>query len=94
MRLTWSPQARADLAAFHGYYSDSAPDLAAKATGLAVAAARLLAKHPNLGPVIEDSDYRKWRVPTTNHILIYRVDAEGLRIGRFVHSAQNWQKFL
>ena len=94
MKLVWSAPAKADLAAIHDHYRDSAPEHAFTIVALSVRAARLLAERPKLGPVVEDSDYRKWRVPKTKHILIYRIDGDSLRISRVGHSAQDWRALL
>ncbi len=94
MKLIWSAPAKADLAAIHDHYRDSAPEHAFMIVALSVRAARMLAERPKLGPVVEDSDYRKWRIAKTNHILIYRILGETLRISRVVHSAQDWRTML
>jgi plasmid stabilization system protein ParE len=90
VKLIWSAPAKADLAAIHDHYRDSAPEHAFTVIALSVRAARLLAERPKLGPVVQDSDYRKWRIAKTKHILIYRIDSDTLRISRVVHSAQDW----
>ena len=94
MKLLWSAPAKADLAAIHDHYRDSAPEHAFTIVALTVRAARLLAERPKLGPVVEDSEYRKWRIAKTKHILIYRIDGQTLRISRVVHSAQDWRALL
>ena len=94
MRLIWSAPAKADLAAIHIHYRDIAPEYAFTVVALTVRAARLLAEQPKLGPAIDDSDYRKWRVAKTNHILIYRLEGQNMRISRVVHAAQDWRNAL
>lgn len=94
MRIVWSPQAQSDLAGIHEFHTEAGSDFAFRAAELAVAAARLLAERPKLGPMVENSDYRKWRVPRTPYLIIYRADGERLRIARVFHAAQDWQDLL
>ena len=94
VRIIWSAPAKADLAALHEFYRDSAPDHALMVTALAVRAARLLAERPKLGPIVADTDHRKWTIKKTHHILIYRVESERLHISRVAHASQDWHKLL
>jgi plasmid stabilization system protein ParE len=94
VRIVWSPEAQSDLAAIYEYHAEAGSDFAFKAAELAVSAARLLAERPRLGPMVENTDYRKWRVPTTPYLLIYRSEGERLRIARVFHVAQDWQDLL
>jgi toxin ParE1/3/4 len=94
VRIVWSREAKSDLAALHRYYAQLGSDFAFRTAELAVGAARLLAERPQLGPVIANTLYRKWRVPHTPYLLVYRPDGDQLRIARVVHFAQNWQNML
>jgi toxin ParE1/3/4 len=94
VKLIWSAPAKADLAAIHDHYRVSAPEHAFTIVALTVRAARLLAERPKLGPVVEDSDFRKWPIAKTKHILLYRIDVETLRISRVAHGARDWRALL
>ena len=94
VKIVWSAPAKADLASIHEYYRDSAPDHAFRVAALAVRAARLLAERPKLGPVVADTDHRKWTIPKTRHMLIYRIAGQKLHISRVVHASQDRQKLL
>jgi toxin ParE1/3/4 len=94
VRIIWSSPAQADLAAIHEHYSETAPEHAFAVAVLAVRAGRLLADQPKLGPVIGDTGHRKWRLAKTDHILIYRIEGDRLRIARVVHAAQDWRNLF
>jgi toxin ParE1/3/4 len=94
VKVAWSPEAKSDLAAIHHYYAGIDPDFALTAAERAVRAARLLAERPSLGPAVENTLYRKWRVPRTPYILVYRIARDRLRIARVFHVAQDWYDLL
>jgi plasmid stabilization system protein ParE len=94
VRIIWSGPAKADLAAIHEYYRDSAPDHAFTVAALAVRAGRLLAERPKLGHAVADTDHREWRIGKTHYFLIYRVEGQRLHISRVVHASQDWHKLL
>jgi toxin ParE1/3/4 len=94
VRVVWSPQSQDDLATLIAYYRDLGSDFGFKTAEMAVGATHLLARQPKLGPVIEDTIFRKWRIARTNHILVYRLDGERLRVVRVVHGSQDWRRFL
>ena len=74
------------------YYQAFSSDFAKRVLAEAIAAGRMLLRHPQAGPVIDDSGMRKWRVPRTPYILFYRSTETELRIVRVIHAAQDWQK--
>lgn len=91
-QVRWSPGARSDMSDIDSYYQSFSSDFAKRALAEAIAAGRMLLRHPQAGPVIDDSGLRKWRVPRTPYILFYRSTETELRIVRVIHAAQNWQK--
>ena len=80
------------MAGIDSYYQSFSPDFAKRVLAEAIAAGRMLLRHPQAGPVIDDSGLRKWRVPRTPYILFYRFTDTELRIVRVIHAAQDWQK--
>ena len=96
MTLTvwWSPEARADLDAIDAYFAEVDRLHADKVGNLAIAAARFLADNPYAGAIVEHTRQRKWRVPKTRYLLVYRPDGDFLRITRVLHAARDWQRFL
>jgi len=91
-QVRWSPDARSDMSGIDSYYQSFSPDFAKRVLAEAIAAGRMLLRHPQAGPVIDDSGLRKWRVASTPYILFYRFTDTELRIVRVIHAAQDWQK--
>jgi toxin ParE1/3/4 len=89
-RAYWTRLAQADLAAIDDYYERLNPDFALRVARKAIAASRFLADHPRAGPEI-DPGIRKWRVPTTDYILVYRVVGGGIEVVRVYHAQQQWR---
>jgi toxin ParE1/3/4 len=92
--ITWSALARRDLQGIDHYYRDLSFAYAQAVIEKAVDAGELLRRHPELGPAIERSRLRKWRVADTPYILLYRVTPRIVRIARAIHVARDWQRFL
>lgn len=91
MKIVWSKRAQSDFLRTPEHYTAPGSDFAAAVTARAVSAARLLAERSGMGPKVETSVSRKWRVPHTPFILLYRVDGESLRVARVMYGAQNWR---
>ncbi|MGJ3626574.1 type II toxin-antitoxin system RelE/ParE family toxin [Sphingomonas sp. MMS24-JH45] len=87
----WSGAALADLARLDDFYAAIDPDYADRVGRLAVRAARFLADHPQAGPTVM-GEFRKWRVPGTRHLLLYRLGADGIEIVRVHHGKENWRE--
>lgn len=90
-RAIWSSDALADLARIDGFYVSLDPDYADRVGRHAVRAARFLADQPHAGPQVA-SGFRKWRVPGTRHLLIYRIVPDGVEIVRVFHGRENWRQ--
>ena len=90
--LRWAPRAQADLADLHIYFREIDPEIALQMTERSTAAARFLSEHPKPGSPVDDSRSRRWRVPRTAFVLIYREAADHIRILRVVHYARDWQR--
>ena len=89
-RVIWSGEALGDLARIDDFYASIDPDYADRVGRHAVRAARFLADHSHAGPIVKTT-LRKWRVPGTPFVLIYRVAAEGVEIIRVHHGRENWR---
>ncbi|EZP49159.1 type II toxin-antitoxin system RelE/ParE family toxin [Sphingomonas sp. RIT328] len=88
-RAIWARRALDDLAGIDDFYAQDDPAHADHVGRAAVRAARFLAEHPYAGPRMED-DKRKWRVPGTYYLLLYRVAPAGVEILRVHHGRENW----
>ena len=89
-RARWTPTAQDDLAALDAESSELSPDYAYRVGRAALAAARFLAEHPGAGPVLEGA-IRKWRVPQTNYVLLYRITKSGIEVVRLIHAMRDWR---
>lgn len=86
-RLVFSDEARTDLRAAHAFYSAIAPGLA-KRFALAVdEAVRRIVERPLAWPPI-NKRMRRCLLDRFPHALIYRVDAEPLRVIAVMHHRQ------
>lgn len=89
-RIIWSRPARNDLAVINQYNAQLDLAYAARVGRDALKTVVWLAENPRVGPFVEDSDVRKWRVPKTDYLLLYRETAEGITIDRVRHARENW----
>lgn len=87
--VVWSEEAYSDLEAIAEYISRDNPNAADRITDRLLEAAAVLGAHPNL--------YRSGRVPGTrevvvlpNYILVYRVDADAVRVLAVVHASRRY----
>jgi toxin ParE1/3/4 len=92
--VRWSFQALAELDALDTYFADKAPDHADRVGDAAIAAANFLTELPLAGEKIAKTDQRKWAVPNTRYILLYRPEPEILRILHVIHAARDWTRFI
>ncbi len=87
-RAIWSASALADLGEVDRYLRDYSADHAHRIGGMAIAAARLLADNPYLGPVAQ-GDLRKWSIRGTEYLILYRPMPDGVDIVRLMHAKQD-----
>jgi plasmid stabilization system protein ParE len=92
--IVWAPSARADLAHIDLYYSELDLDFANRTAPNAVAAAKFLQANPHAGSKVDGTAYRKWHVPESPFLLIYRSEKGAIRILRVRHARENWQSLL
>ena len=90
-RVVWAPEAQADLARIDAFNAQHDADFADRVGRAAVAAGRFLVQFPAAGPIVQGDD-RKWTVPGTDYILVYRVIADGIEVARAYHARENWRR--
>lgn len=91
-RIIWSRPAQYDLGHIDQFLAEFDLAYAARVGRAAVKAATWLTENPRIGPFVEDSDIRKWRVPTTDYLLLYREMPDGITIMRVRHARENWRE--
>lgn len=89
-RLDWAKNAQGDLARIVSFYGPLDGEFAQRVLKEAIKAGEFLCEYPQAGPATRQRGLRKWRVKTTPFLLLYRSTANGLRITRVTHQAQNW----
>jgi len=89
-RAVWAIPAQTDLARIDDFYRAVAPEFAERLGRAAIGAARFLAGHPHAGPVLLEP-VRKWRIPTFDYVLLYRVTGDGIEILRMHHAREAWR---
>lgn len=89
--IKWSAHAREDLAHIDDYYHREDPEFATHIGREAIRAARFLLSSPEAGPRIGWRDWRKWAVPGTSYVLLYRREGSVIHIQRVRHNRENWR---
>ena len=87
---SWTRRAQDDLTAADDYWHDINPDFALRLRRQAVAASAFLANWPFAGPAFGGGT-RKWRIRTTDYLLIYRVVPGGIEVVRLRNAHENWR---
>ncbi|MGA1800346.1 type II toxin-antitoxin system RelE/ParE family toxin [Sphingomonas sp. 4RDLI-65] len=87
-RAIWSASALADLDEIDRYFREDSPDHARHVGDVAIAAVRMLADNPYLGPVVE-GDLRKWSARGIEYVILYRPMADGIDVVRLMHARQD-----
>jgi toxin ParE1/3/4 len=88
-RAVWTRRAQADLVRIDSFNAQNDPDYADAIGRAAIKAADFLAEHPRAGPALEDGE-RKWLIPHTDYVLVYRIVDPGVEILRAYHGRENW----
>lgn len=89
-RAVWTRRAQADLVRIDSFYEQNAPDFADALGRAAIRAGNFLAEHPHAGPALDDGE-RKWLVPHTDYVLVYRINEPDLEILRVFHGREDWR---
>jgi len=87
-RAISSASALADLGEVDRYLRDYSVDHAQSIGGMAIAAVRLLADNPYLGPVAR-GDLRKWSIRGTEYLILYHPMPDGVDVVRLMHAKQD-----
>ena len=88
-RAIWSHRAATDLREVEQYLNRYDPALARDTIERAITAARFLLDQPSIGSPMAGR-WRKWRVPRTRYLLVYRPIKDGIEIGRVRYDRSNW----
>jgi toxin ParE1/3/4 len=99
MSIEKGGQFEADFAAAVLYLADQDFSVATRLIDAVDAAIAMLAKHPEMGPVWRYSKLEKpvrfLLVPGfRNYLIFYRVENDGVRLGRLLHGALDLQNIL
>jgi toxin ParE1/3/4 len=95
VRIEWSPQAVADLAAVHDFIAQDTEAAAARTVQRIVdAVERLLAPHPAIGRAGRVPGTRELAIAGTPFIVPYRVRDTVLQVLRVYHGARRWPSSL
>ncbi len=91
MKLVWSPQSIADLAAARAFIAEDDRE-AAKRVPLHIVGMieTILVENPHIGRSGRVSGTREFVVPKTPFIIPYRVESGTLHILRIYHAARRW----
>lgn len=88
MRLEWSPFARRDLREAIDYIAEDNPIVANEIEDRILEAARGLLDHPEKGRSGRRTATRKWLVPRTPYLLVYRQTTATIEIVRVWHTSR------
>lgn len=88
--VEWSDRAIVDLEEIDDYWLQYSETAAEEISLKIEKAATFLATMPRAGPAIRGRAARKWSVPTTRYLLVYRVIDVGIEVLRVHHGRQNW----
>lgn len=87
--VTWTQTATVDLREAETYLGQYHEALARDLIERATAAARFLLDFPGLGAPMTGR-WRKWRVPRTRYLLIYRPTRSGIEVARVRYDRSHW----
>jgi toxin ParE1/3/4 len=90
MKLAWSQQARRDLRELIAFIADDSPRNADLVNSRILRSVELLAEMPHVGRPGRIPGTRERIVGKTPYILVYRIDADEIRILRVLRGARKW----
>lgn len=91
-RLEWSPRARRDLFTAWEFVAESNLGAADKLAASIFSAADLLTEQPLIGRPGSVPNTREWIAGGTPFVIVYRVTASAIRIGRIIHARQKYPR--
>jgi toxin ParE1/3/4 len=86
--VRFSKMARRDLERVHAYYADRDPASAVAIVARVLTGTRTLGEVPRAGSASTRGVRRRWLVPRTPYVLIYRVERDHVRVVRVLHMAR------
>jgi addiction module RelE/StbE family toxin len=90
MRIDWLESAFLDLHRVREYIRESNPVAAQRTVACIEAAARNLARFPEMGRPGEVAQTRELMIPGLPYLIIYRVSGDRVQILRVLHGKQKW----
>lgn len=91
MKVTWSTLAQIELQNAIVEAEDVDPAWADAILAEIERVEALLKRHPRAGSAIDNSGKRKLRLGGLPFVLIYRVRAADIEVGRFHHAKADWR---
>lgn len=88
MRLRFLPEAIADLVAVRDHVATYRPDSAGPLVDRLIDRVRLLAEHPEAGERLPRLGPGIRRLTEAPYLILYRIEAEEVRIVRILHGAR------
>ncbi|NGM23525.1 type II toxin-antitoxin system RelE/ParE family toxin [Roseomonas stagni] len=88
MRLRFLPEAIADLVAVRDHVATYRPDSAGPLVDRLIDRVRLLAEHPEAGERLPRLGPGIRRLTAAPYLILYRIEAEEVRIVRILHGAR------
>ena len=88
-RAAWTQTATDDLREAERYLTGIHEAIARDLVERAVAAGRFSLDYPAIGSPMRGR-WRKWRIPGTRYLLIYRPTPSGIEIGRVRYGRSRW----
>jgi plasmid stabilization system protein ParE len=88
-RLEWAKPAREAYLATLAYIADEDPHTAALVEQRAERAFALILEQPGIGAAATRKGNRRYSIPNTGHVFIYRVTRRGIRIMLWYRARQN-----
>lgn len=88
--VRWTRAAQADLDKADHFYRKVDPDYSYRIGVAALEASKFLGAFPRAGAAFGRST-RKWRVRSTDYLLIYRIKGDTIEIVRMRHAHENWR---
>ena len=90
--VRWSDSAIRDLAELKNELSEIHPDVAKTVLVRIAKAVRWLAEHPKARPATGYRDWRKWVVPRTSRVIVYRPEPSGIVVLMVRHAHSDWNR--
>ena len=91
-RLIWSPAALLDVQRAYRFLASKNADAARQAVKVIRASVKIIARHPEIGPPVEDlePEYREWPISfgDSGYVVLYRYEGEFVTVLALRHQKQ------